>query len=86
MWLCAVGGVLFVCFVFFVYFVFFFFQAGAGIRDAQGARGLGDGYKRQDQITVLGRRGSRQRQQAQACQHERQQAVPEPPTLSLIHI
>ena len=31
----------------------FFFQAEDGIRDAQESRGLGDVYKRQDQMLAL---------------------------------
>ena len=41
----------------------FFFQAEDGIRDAQGSRGLGDVYKRQEKIRAVnieGFKGGRQ--------------------------
>ena len=38
-----------VCVVCVVCFCFFFFQAEGGIRDLVRSRGLGDGYKRQEQ-------------------------------------
>eukprot|EP00658_Telonema_sp_P-2_P046156 TRINITY_DN34271_c0_g1_i1.p1 TRINITY_DN34271_c0_g1~~TRINITY_DN34271_c0_g1_i1.p1 ORF type:complete len:115 (+),score=18.67 TRINITY_DN34271_c0_g1_i1:41-385(+) len=37
----------------FMLFFFFFFQAEDGIRDAQESRGLGDVYKRQDNVIVV---------------------------------
>ena len=36
-----------------LFFVFFFFQAEDGIRDLVRSRGLGDVYKRQEQITLV---------------------------------
>ena len=46
------------CFFFFFLFVFFrfffFFQAEDGIRDLVRSRGLGDVYKRQQGITIVG--------------------------------